>query len=53
MFACPGYEDLNVNKINLGMFWNESVLNDMDSLTCAAKTLKSIVNRMEEVQKMI
>jgi hypothetical protein len=52
IFTCPGYEDLNTNNITLEMFWNDDALNDMELLSSAAKTLNTIINRLEEVQKL-
>ena len=53
MFTCPGYADLNPECINIEVFWDEQYLNDMNLLSPAAKMLIKMVDRMEEIQKLV
>ena len=52
IFTCPGYKDLVTDDMSLEMFWNNDVLNDMQVLSVAAKSMTLIIERMEEIQEM-
>ena len=52
IFTCPGYKDLVTNEISLAMFWNTDVLNDIEVLSDAAKIMRQIIERMEDIQEM-
>ena len=53
LFGCPGYQDLITDDIWYTMFWDDVILNDFDRLKKAAAILLDIIERLEEVQKMV
>ena len=52
VFSCPGYRDLITDDISLELFWDEETLNDIETLSIAAKIMYKIIERMECIQEM-
>ena len=52
VFSCPGYRDLITDDISLEMFYSEETLNDIETLSVAAKVMHKIIERMEYIQDM-
>ena len=53
IFSCPGYLDIVKNEqIHYDMLWDDNVLSDMELLKQIAQVIKSLIERMEVIQRM-
>ena len=53
IFSCPGYYDIVDHEIHYDMLWNNEVLKDMNLLKKIACNMKMIIERIEDIQRIV
>jgi len=53
IFSCPGYCDIVDHEIHYDMLWNNEVLKDMKLLKKIACNMKMIIERIEDIQRIV
>ena len=52
MLSCPGYADIVMGKVQYDMFWDNTILNDMDKMVEIADICVAVLERMEQIQNL-
>ena len=52
VLSCPGYADIVMGKVNYDMFWDNTILNDMDKMSEIADVCVAVLERMEQIQNL-
>ena len=52
VWGCPGYSDIVVEGMTMDMFWDETLLDDIEKLKWVSHCVMRMVDRMENIQRI-